>query len=75
MTLHPLVGFTTVQPFGQLESPLVIVDSVPRAVGQVNVPTEATLYSQFVVAYSAGFQAVNETSIDVREVQPRNMLL
>ena len=59
----------TVHPVGQLESPLVIVESVPRAAGQVNVfvpdACEPAFVIQFVVAFD-GFQAVNETSIDSR---------
>ena len=67
-----MVGFTTVQPVGQLESPLVIVDSVPRAAGQVNVPEAATPFTQSVVAFD-GFHAAKLTSIDTSLLQALNI--
>ena len=49
-----------------------------KAAGHVNVFVPVALYPalviQLVVAFS-GFQAVNETSIDAKDVQPLNMLL
>ena len=65
--------FTTVQPDGQLLVPRVIVESVPRADVQVKVPDVATPESQLVAALD-GFQAVNATSTEDKEVQPLNML-
>ena len=59
--------FTTVQLDGQLLIPLVIVESVPSVVGQVNVPAAATFCSQLLVAIPA--QAVNATSTELNDVQ------
>lgn len=60
------------QPDGMLLSPVVL----GNAAGQVNVfvpvAEDPALVIQFAVAFS-GFQDVNETSIDVKKVQPLNM--
>lgn len=65
--------FTTVQPDGQLLVLRVIVESVPRADGQVKVPVEATLVSQPSVLYAEAFQSVKATFTELRWVQPLNM--
>jgi hypothetical protein len=53
---------STFHPVGQFETPLVIVVFVPSVGEHINVPEDATLRSQLVVALP-GFQAVNATLI------------
>ena len=50
----------------------MIVSSVPRAVGHLNSPVEATPESQFVVLSVVG-QAVNATVVDDNYEQPENI--
>ena len=62
----------TVHPDGQLLPPRFIVEFVPRADGQINVPLEATLASQTLVALVLP-QVVNATSTEDSKVQPKKM--
>ena len=62
----------TVHPDGQLLTSRAIVEYVPSAAGQMNLPFEATPKSQLVVALD-GFQAVNATSTEDSDVQDANM--
>ena len=60
---------TTVQPVGQFPVPRVIVESVPRAAGHLNVPVSATPFTQLSIIEVDVGQVVMWISISFNLVQ------